>query len=61
MRPIHWFASQPNLDIIHGHQPSVREDGTYFEWVHGDYTPSIAKERETARNNNNQQAARAAN
>lgn len=49
MRPIHWVVSQPHLDIVFGHQPSTKEDGTYFEWTHGDYSPSIAKEREAAK------------
>ncbi|MCC5876554.1 MAG: hypothetical protein JJU11_10090 [Candidatus Sumerlaeia bacterium] len=44
MRPIHWVVSQPHLDIIFGHQPSLNDEGTYFEWVHGDFSPSIAEE-----------------
>lgn len=49
MRPIHWVVSQPNLDILFGHQPTLAEEGTYFEWTHGDYTPSIAAELEKQR------------
>lgn len=49
MRPIHWVVSQPDLDIVFGHQPAPQDDGTYFEWVHGDYSPSIAEERRRAR------------
>lgn len=45
MRPVHWFVSQPTMDVVFGHQPSMSEDGTYFEWGHGDYSPSIAEER----------------
>ncbi|MBI1291506.1 hypothetical protein GC173_09725 [bacterium] len=44
-RPIHWVVSQPNLDIVFGHEAKTDEDGTYFEWTHGDYSPSIAAER----------------
>lgn len=44
MRPIHWVVSQPHLDIIFGHQASLADEGTYFEWVHGDFSPSIAEE-----------------
>lgn len=43
-RPVHWVVSQPNLDIVFGHQPSLAQEGTYFEWTHGDYSPSIAEE-----------------
>ncbi len=49
MRPIHWVVSQPHLDIVFGHKASVEDDGTYFEWVHGDYSPSIAEERKRQR------------
>ncbi len=49
MRPIHWVVSQPHLDIVFGHQPALDDDGTYFEWVHGDYSPSIAEERKRQR------------
>ncbi len=45
MRPVHWVVSQPQLDVVFGHQSHVRDDGTYFEWNHGDYSPSIAAER----------------
>ncbi len=45
MRPIHWAVSRDELDIVFGHQASVNDDGTYFEWVHGDYEPSIAVDR----------------
>ena len=45
MRPIHWVVSQPNLDIVFGHQPAVEQDGTYFEWRNGNFAPSIAQER----------------
>jgi hypothetical protein len=45
MRPIHWGVSQHNLDIVFGHDPSVQENGKYFEWTHGDFSPSISKER----------------
>ncbi len=44
-RPVHWIVSRDELDIVFGHQPGIEEDGTYFEWVHGDYKPSIAVER----------------
>lgn len=44
-RPIHYVVSQPDLDIVFGHQPMIMDDGTYFEWVHGDFRPSIKEER----------------
>ncbi|MEQ8822467.1 MAG: hypothetical protein RLY93_19705 [Sumerlaeia bacterium] len=46
MRPIHWVVSQDDLDILFGHQPKLMDDDVFFEWVHGDYTASIAEERE---------------
>lgn len=45
MRPIHWVVSQPDLDIVFGHQARPDDEGTYFEWTHGDFTPSIKSER----------------
>ncbi|CAN5354672.1 hypothetical protein BH09SUM1_BH09SUM1_25280 [soil metagenome] len=45
-RPIHWAISQPNADIWFGHKSHAAEDATYFEWVHGDFAPSIAEEKE---------------
>ncbi len=45
MRPVHWVVSRPHLDVAFGHQAHMKEDGTYFEWKHGDYEPSIAVER----------------
>lgn len=45
MRPVHWFVSRDNMDIVFGHQPRLVDEGTYFEWLHGDYSPSIAVER----------------
>ncbi len=44
-RPIHWVVSRNNLDVVFGHKTDVREDGTEFLWEHGDYSPSIARER----------------
>ncbi len=46
MRPIHELVSQPDLDIWFGHESSKVEEGTYYEWTHGDFEPSIAAERE---------------
>ena len=43
-RPLHWVISQPDLDIVFGHKASLREEGTYFEWTHGDWSPSVAEE-----------------
>lgn len=43
-RPIHRFVSKPNNDIIFGHKSYVSDIGTYNEWVHGDYSPSIKAE-----------------
>jgi hypothetical protein len=45
-RPIHWVVSQPNLDIVFGHAARVKDEPGHWEWKHGDYRPSIAKERE---------------
>lgn len=48
-RPVHWVVSQPTLDVVFGHKPTPEmEEGTYFEWTHGDFTPSISEEREAA-------------
>ena len=44
MRPIHWVVSQPHLDVVFGHKATLKEEGAYFEWGHGDYSPSIAEE-----------------
>ncbi|MCB2155378.1 hypothetical protein KQI84_10865 [bacterium] len=49
MRPVHWFVSRNDLDIVFGHTPSMAEEDYYFEWVHGDYSPSIRAEREEQR------------
>lgn len=43
-RPIHWLVSRPDADIWFGHAPSMEDNGTYFEWTHGDFSPSIANE-----------------
>lgn len=45
VRPIHWVVSQNELDVLFGHQPHIMEDGTYFEYLHGDYTPTIGEKR----------------
>lgn len=44
-RPIHWLVSRDNLDVVFGHKTHMSEDGTEFLWEHGDYSPSIARER----------------
>jgi hypothetical protein len=43
-RPIHWVVSQGELDIVFGHRAHL-EDKPFFEWVHGDYSPSVSRER----------------
>lgn len=48
-RPIHWLVSRNDLDIVFGHQPKLAEENDYFEWVHGDYEPSIRDDREKLR------------
>jgi hypothetical protein len=48
-RPIHRTVSKEDLDITFGHQAHMNEDGTYDEWLHADYTPSIGVEREMAK------------
>jgi hypothetical protein len=48
MRPIHWVVSQPHLDIVFGHKATTFEAETYFEWSHGDFSPSIAAEASKA-------------
>lgn len=45
MRPIHWMVSQPCADITFGHQVEPEDAGKYFEWTHGDYSPSIVEEK----------------
>jgi hypothetical protein len=32
LRPIHWLVSQPNCDIIFGHDPRKDEDKNYMRW-----------------------------
>ena len=32
LRPIHWLVSQPNLDIIFGHDSYESPDYDYFKW-----------------------------
>jgi hypothetical protein len=32
LRPIHWLVSQPNLDIIFGHEPREDADYDYMKW-----------------------------
>ena len=44
-RQIHWVVSRKDLDIVFGHKSYVEDDPYYFEWVHGDYSPSIGRER----------------
>ncbi|MCC6546240.1 hypothetical protein IT570_03640 [Candidatus Sumerlaeota bacterium] len=46
MRPIHWVVSQPDMDIVFGHKSAPEQEGTYFEWTHGDFAPSIGEERD---------------
>ena len=48
LRPIHWFVSQGDNDILFGHKSSPVDDPTYFEWTHGDFSLSIANEAEPA-------------
>lgn len=48
-RPIHWVVSRPELDIVFGHQPKIYQREQFFEWTHGDYSPSIAVEYERIR------------
>jgi hypothetical protein len=44
-RPIHWVVSRKHLDIVFGHKSYVEDDPYYFEWVHGDYSPTVGSER----------------
>ena len=44
-RPIHWVVSQCELDIIFGHKAYVEDRPYFFEWVHGDYSPSVGRDR----------------
>lgn len=44
-RPIHWLVSLPYADVAFGHESYVSDDETYFEYLHGDFTPSVAVER----------------
>ena len=43
-RPIHWIVSMPYLDVFFGHKAHANEAGCPFEYLHGDYSPSIAAE-----------------
>jgi len=45
-RPLHWVASQNDLDVVMGHQVNIGEDGKYFEWTQGSWGPTIAQERQ---------------
>ncbi len=45
MRPVHAFVSGDDVDIWFGHDSNLSDDGTYDEWLHGDYEPSIKVER----------------
>jgi hypothetical protein len=45
VRPMHWIASQGELDIVFGHRSYLADDSTYFEWTQSDYRPSIADVR----------------
>lgn len=44
-RPIHFLVSLPVADVIFGHKSYVADDKTYFEFVHGDWSPSVMVER----------------
>lgn len=44
-RPIHWLVSLPYADVAFGHQSYVRDDANYFEYLHGDFAPSVGAER----------------
>lgn len=48
-RPIHYLVSRDNADILFGHYAQAKDDGTYFEWTHGDLKPSVAVERAALR------------
>jgi hypothetical protein len=51
-RPIHALVSQDNIDVLVGHQASVSDEASHFEWAHGDGTKSIADERALLRGAN---------
>lgn len=44
-RPIHWAVSQPYLDVFFGHKTDPKDTPHHFEYLHGDYSPSIAESR----------------
>ncbi len=44
-RPMHWLVSQSYLDIVFGHKSHPNDDKYFFEFKHGDFTPSIRDER----------------
>jgi len=46
VRPMHRLVSSDDADIWFGHQAKPSDDGTYYEWLHGDYSPSIKKLRD---------------
>src|SRR5690606_12739054 len=49
-RPVHHFVSECDPfggnDILFGHKSYIADEGTYHEWTHGDYSPSICDEYE---------------
>lgn len=55
-RPIHAIASQDDIDVLVGHQASVSDEASHFEWAHGDGTKSIADERAILRGANTYEA-----
>ncbi len=48
-RPIHYLVSRDDADVLFGHYATTDEDGTYFEWAHGDKKPSVKEERAALR------------
>jgi len=40
-RPVHYFVSQPDIDVVAGHTPRLGEDETYFEVTYPDFKPTI--------------------
>lgn len=45
MRPVHALVSQPDLDIVFGHKAYLGDNEHYWDWSHGDYSPSIADQQ----------------
>ena len=44
-RPFEYLTSRNHADVLFGNMEHVSAEKSYFEWSHGDFTPSIAEKR----------------